>query len=58
MRRHRSLNCSSSRPVSIKPVLILTGERPAELDPFAVERFAGHRLRARRATAPARSSPR
>jgi D-amino-acid dehydrogenase len=28
--------------------LILTGERPAELDPFTVERFAGHRLRARR----------
>jgi D-amino-acid dehydrogenase len=28
--------------------LILTGERPAELEPFSVERFAGHRLRARR----------
>jgi hypothetical protein len=28
--------------------MILTGERPAELDPFAIERFAGHRLRARR----------
>jgi glycine/D-amino acid oxidase-like deaminating enzyme len=33
--------------------MILTGERPAELDPFTVERFAGHRLRARRRPAPA-----
>jgi D-amino-acid dehydrogenase len=28
--------------------LILTGERPTELDPFGVERFAGRRLRAAR----------
>jgi D-amino-acid dehydrogenase len=33
--------------------MILSGERPAELDPFTVERFAGHRLRARRTPAPA-----
>jgi hypothetical protein len=33
--------------------MILTDDRPAELDPFTVERFARHRLRARRKPAPA-----